>query len=206
MQGNQAATVFHRMAWLRAVEQAYGHQALHLTAWSAGRLVGLLPLFLIWVNLSWTIFLFGAEVAHTAVNLKRMEMAELAERTVLGPGDLLAVTVAVGRQYVSGKGAAPFNRIAAAVSLPAGSVLALLDRLTEAKVVCPVQTEDMSEFVLARPAERILLTEVLSAGDGSTEQRCEKAIADVVGQVREQSNRALEAVTLADVLAEKPSA
>ena len=47
LQGHQAATVFHRMAWLWAVEQAYGHRPLHLIAWSDGRLVGLLPLFLV---------------------------------------------------------------------------------------------------------------------------------------------------------------
>lgn len=42
-----SATVFHRLAWSRAVEEAYGHRAVHLTAWSGGRLVGLLPLFLV---------------------------------------------------------------------------------------------------------------------------------------------------------------
>jgi len=35
--------------------------------------LGLLPLFLFWVNLSWLIFLFGAQLAHSAVNLSRIE-------------------------------------------------------------------------------------------------------------------------------------
>ncbi len=42
-----SATVFHMMAWSRAVEAAYGHRPMHLTAWSGDRLVGVLPLFLV---------------------------------------------------------------------------------------------------------------------------------------------------------------
>lgn len=42
-----SATVFHRLAWSRAVQRAYGHRPLHQTAWVRGRLVGVLPLFLV---------------------------------------------------------------------------------------------------------------------------------------------------------------
>jgi FemAB-related protein (PEP-CTERM system-associated) len=42
-----SATVFHMMAWSRAVERTYGHRPMHLTAWSDDRLVGALPLFLV---------------------------------------------------------------------------------------------------------------------------------------------------------------
>lgn len=42
-----AGTVFHRLAWSRAVSAAYPHRSLHLTAWSGDRMVGLLPLFFV---------------------------------------------------------------------------------------------------------------------------------------------------------------
>ena len=42
-----SATVFHLLQWSRAVERAYGHRPWHLTAWCGGRLVGVLPLFLV---------------------------------------------------------------------------------------------------------------------------------------------------------------
>ena len=45
LQGRPEATVFHRLAWSEAVVAAYGHQPLHVTAWSGGRLAGVLPLF-----------------------------------------------------------------------------------------------------------------------------------------------------------------
>ena len=47
VQAHPLATVFHRMAWSKAVAQAYGHRPVHLTAWSGDRLVGVLPLFLV---------------------------------------------------------------------------------------------------------------------------------------------------------------
>lgn len=45
VRSHPSATVFHRLAWSRAVERAYGHRPLHLTAWSGDRLSGVLPLF-----------------------------------------------------------------------------------------------------------------------------------------------------------------
>lgn len=40
-------TLFHTMAWRAAVSAAFGHRAIYLTAVRNGRLVGVLPLFLI---------------------------------------------------------------------------------------------------------------------------------------------------------------
>jgi FemAB-related protein (PEP-CTERM system-associated) len=40
-------TVFHKLAWSRAVEEAYGHEPLHLVARSGDRVSGVLPLFLV---------------------------------------------------------------------------------------------------------------------------------------------------------------
>jgi len=42
-----SGTVFHRLAWSRAVSAAYPHKPLHLTAWAEGRMVGILPLFFV---------------------------------------------------------------------------------------------------------------------------------------------------------------
>lgn len=47
MQQHRSATVFHRLAWSNAVESVYNHRAVHVTAWCDGRLVGLLPLFVV---------------------------------------------------------------------------------------------------------------------------------------------------------------
>lgn len=41
------ATAFHTRAWQEVCSSALGHQPLHLTAWEAGELVGLLPLHVV---------------------------------------------------------------------------------------------------------------------------------------------------------------
>jgi membrane protein len=163
--------------------------------------LGLLPLFLIWLNLTWLIFLFGAELSHTAVNLEGMRMAELAERTMLGPADLLAVALAVGGPFVRGEGATGVDKISATVKLPGVSLAKLLDRLTKAGVLCPVEAGESSAYVLARPAEGIPLAEVMSAGSAATEGRCDADLGEAVGRVRRRSEQAMAGVTLADVLA-----
>ncbi|MBM4020619.1 MAG: FemAB family PEP-CTERM system-associated protein [Planctomycetes bacterium] len=45
--GHPAGTVFHKLAWSRAVQAAYGHEPLHLLARSEGHICGVLPLFLV---------------------------------------------------------------------------------------------------------------------------------------------------------------
>jgi len=44
--------------------------------------LGLLPVFLFWMNLSWFIFLFGAEFAYTAANLDRLEGTRHYDETI----------------------------------------------------------------------------------------------------------------------------
>ena len=47
VQAHPLGTVFHRLAWSQGVQEAYGHRPTHLTASIDGRLVGVLPLFLV---------------------------------------------------------------------------------------------------------------------------------------------------------------
>jgi len=47
VRAHPSATVFHRLAWSDAVEKVYRHSPVHVTAWSEGKLVGLLPLFFV---------------------------------------------------------------------------------------------------------------------------------------------------------------
>ena len=166
--------------------------------------LGLLPIFLFWLNLSWTIFLFGAELSHTAANLSSMQAAELAGRISLRPVDMLAAVVALARTYQAGTGAVRFEQIGAKLNLPDESVQKLLDRLIENQLVCPVENENANMYVLARPAYKIPLLEILEfdlpAGAPSTPSPYEKEITQLVTQVKNQTKNALGKLTLADIL------
>jgi len=187
--------------WL-AAKWAFG---LYLTeVVGAGSLygaLGLLPLFLIWLNTSWLIFLFGGELAHTAANLRRLRSAERAQRTVAGPWDLLAAALAVAGPYVAGRGPADVTSVAGRLGLPAETARRLLEALTRLGVVCPVESPEEA-YVPARPVADVKVADVLAAAarDGAAGGDYDPALARAVKAARERAAGALGELTLADAL------
>ena len=166
--------------------------------------LGLIPLFLFWLNLIWLIFLFGAELAHTAAHLSRMQSAEEAEKIELSPWDSLAAAVVVARRYESGGGWTETAEVAEALNLPGPAVERLIGKLKTADVVCPVEsggTKRSSAYVLARPAERIGVLEIVETdrGAGGGRPGCDQEVAARLEAVRGRVGEALEETTLADV-------
>ena len=136
------------------------------------------------------------------MNLGRMQSAEEAERTVLGPSDLLAAAVAVAQPYVSGSGPVGFRELAERLGLPDASVQRLLERLAGWGMVTRTGAGAESAYVLARPPEKIALLELLElGGSGAVGSRCRGDIARAVQRVRRRAGEALGGWTLADVLA-----
>jgi membrane protein len=167
--------------------------------------LGVFPLFLMWLNFSWLIFLFGAELAHTVANLHSMQQTERAEKTVLGPSDVLAAAVAIGRPFAADRGLATLAHVAGALRLPTESVRWLIDQLIARGFVCAAEGEDgEARYLLARPAGKIPVAEILAIGDprGNPDgaARYDDEIAMPVARVQSGSQTALANVTLADVL------
>lgn len=165
--------------------------------------LGLVPLFLFWLNLSWTIFLFGAEVAYTAGNLRRMQSEELAGRIVIGPIDRLAAALVVTENYLRGRGPVTFEDIARRLDLPDSSARWVVDRLVTLKVLSPAEVDGRSAYVPERPAEDIGVLEVMEVTPDGAEAlavrsytpRIEKRLDRFVRAARDR----LGQTTLADV-------
>jgi YihY family inner membrane protein len=163
--------------------------------------LGLLPLFLMWLSLSWWIFLFGAQLAHTATHLQRFQSAELARQITLGPLDLLAVALAIGRPFAKGQQAPTLDDLSAAVNLPDESVQRLIDRLKDVGVITSTSRDDGTGFVLAAAPHQIALFKLLELTgehDASRLSRIDPDIGERVHRVRQQA--ATEQATLADLL------
>ena len=167
--------------------------------------LGLLPLFLIWVNISWWIFLFGAQIAHTAANLQQLQAAERAEGAVLTAWDVLSAGLAVTDRYRTGAGPAPVAQVADDLRLTERATRQLLDRLTDRGVLAAVDARDGPAYLPARPLERIEVLELLdmgvAAGAGSAPGPRAAAMRAVLDEVRRRTQRALKDLTLADVMA-----
>lgn len=168
-------------------------------------ILGVLPLFLLWLNLSWMIFLFGAELAHTAANLGQIWRAEESEAAFLSPSDALAVTLAVAGAFQSGEGPIRPDRIAKRVRLPDEEVQWLLERLAERQFVCPVNGETELCYVLARPPASLRVNEILEAGERREPQGKIAARAGdpaaIAADINSQMRSTISTLTVADVLA-----
>jgi membrane protein len=164
----------------------------------------LIPLFLLWLNLSWWIFLFGAELAHTAAHLSRMVWADRAGGSVLGIWQLLSALVAVAQVQRRRGGPADRDRLVRALHLPPGMVDRLLETLEDQGLICRTDSDDSREYLLTRSPEDIALDHVLSSGltSGDTMEwdGASGSVARGVDLIRSHAAEGVEGMTLAEVV------
>ncbi len=174
-------------------------------------LLGVLPLFLMWLNLSWLIFLFGAQLAHTAAHLSQMRWAEAVDRRLLGLTDLLAVATAVARRFIHGDGPVALHRLASEVALPEEAVGRLLEKLRAGGVVIAVGNEDAPSFAPARPPEQIRLAELVrliedcQAPAATTDDDEGAPVRSAAAGAVQRMTAAVADTTLADLATASPS-
>lgn len=161
-------------------------------------LLGVLPLFLLWLYYSWLIFLFGAELAHTAVHLGEIEAAEDASRRKVGPLDLLAAMLAVARRFTDAGGAMTVDEVARTLKAPPHVAAGLLEQLAAAGLLCRAEGADAPAYVPAGPVDRLDVVRVLEAGQfgAVSTSACDPAVAASVAAVRERIHAALGHMTL----------
>jgi len=164
--------------------------------------MGLIPLFLLWLNLSWWIFLFGAQVAHAAASVKRLMRADQDRDTPLTAWHDLAAVLAVARTQVARDGPASPADVAEILACPEVRAERLLRRLAEAGLL--VRTEGEAErVVLAVQPEHLPVRRVLGIhcpdapldGEGG-----DAAVTRAVADARRRAEAGIENLTLADLL------
>lgn len=125
-------------------------------------ILGVFPIFLFWLNLSWTIFLFGAELAHTAGSVVLISARDPVGATVVSAHDAVKIVLTVAAAFRSGRGPVAAQRLVAQSALTAEAGHWLLRRLQELDIVCGVRGDRLT---LARDPEKISLSEVWAAVD-----------------------------------------
>jgi membrane protein len=125
-----------------------------------------LPLLFVWLYFFWAIVLFGAEVAFAHQNLEqyrrevRGRKAGPAEREAIG----LCVTLEVARAFRDGHAAWNADGLSDALKIPVRTVRDILRHLEAAGVVAERGGDPREDdFQLARPAETILVTDVIAS-------------------------------------------
>ncbi len=124
-----------------------------------------LPLFLIWVYVSWVIVLVGAELCYAFQNLKTVEKASrfsnisMKERQLAG----LSAAAALTRAFYSQNGAPSLDELAQELDLPENLLTDALETLRRAGLAGQVERDEQERFVLLQPPERVRAKDVLEA-------------------------------------------
>jgi membrane protein len=164
-------------------------------------------LFLVWIYLSWSIFLLGAEVAyaHQTLPLYRREVrgepASPAARETLG----LAIAVQCARAFREGGPPWTADALSEALDVPLRTVRGVLDELARAQILSECGGEREGAYQLARPLEQVRVAELLAALRGSRETalaapEVARAVAEVLAEVDRAAAAAAEGRSLRDLV------
>ncbi len=121
------------------------------------------PLFLIWIYLSWIIILFGAEVGYYLE-----DNSTVKGEGVWGPFGLkikeqivLAILAEMTKKFEFGQGDIEINRLSERLYCPVKLIRQILYVLTELGYVLPVSLENREAHVLARSPSSFTCSELL---------------------------------------------
>jgi len=194
--GGAATTV---VLWLIA-RWGFALYVRHVGRQSIYGAMGLVPLFLMWLNISWLIFLFGAELAHTAANLSRLQLTEQSRSRILSQWDLLAVLLIVARANIAGERPIRIEQISGKLGLPDDATENLLSRLCEEGLIARGTGDEGQTYLLARSAHRMKVSDVLKIGSAyvgaGTAGQCAAEIAGSIGQIRSKAHANIEELTV----------
>ncbi len=172
--------------------------------------LGLVPLVLVWIYVSWLLVLLGAEIAHALQNLRLLEAEDRRQRDDEPINGLLAAQLlaAVAATHEVGGAGHPKERLVTEFGLTPDNVERVIARLKHHGLIGEVRG-DINGYIPARPATSIQLDEVLAAFRSSDIEIAHGATAPafvkLVGELEEGRRRRIAGVTIADLMPTKKS-
>jgi membrane protein len=177
----------------------------HAGAKSLYGALALIPLFLMWLNFSWLIFLLGAQLAYAAGNLERVRSGARSSRHIISHWDVLAAAVAVALGSRAKEAPVALHDVSAQLGLSEDAAEQVLAILAAHGVVCRTADDTARTFLLAKPADRIRVADLLELGSADRSKAAAVKFApDVeksVAQVRSRSSAGIEGLTIAALTA-----
>lgn len=170
--------------------------------------LGLIPLFLFWVYITWFIFLFGLVWAYTLQTARGHVPTKAEDEGAedLLPGDphwLLLLMVEVASAYERGE-TIDRAQLQERLCLPARVLQPLSDTLEKHGLLRRIECEHSDQFVPARPAEKITVADVVHAGRYAPANPTTKSWI-VLRELLAQVEREMGQRTLAELSYEKAS-
>lgn len=130
--------------------------------------LGLIPLFLFWLYVTWLIVLFGLELTHAlqVVNEGRLRRQEVENDSdqLCDPGCVLPLMVQLTQAFDGGR-ACNIEELADRLRLPQRTVDRLLAALRGAHLVHEVERDDEPAYALARSPGKIAVADLLDVAE-----------------------------------------
>ena len=161
-----------------------------------------LPVFLVWIYLSWAIALFGAEIswAFQEEQRRRLIAGPLGDASVWECLHIEMLRVVVER-FQTGLGATAVSHVAMATEVPAATCTQLLDNLTEVGLTLS-DAGDPCGYLPARPAETTTLCDVREALRSIIRRAMPAAVTPRIGTALAAGHEVMALrVSLADLVA-----
>ena len=165
--------------------------------------IALVPLFLLWTNLSWWIFLFGAQIAHTIEYAVRLGAAWPGQDEVLTAWHTVGALVAVALRRAVSDRPVPVQDVAKALGLSYDTAGKLLGQLESAGLVCRVAGGGPAAYVSLKDVSKIRLADVLQTSLDDRRgivRHWDRDVAAIVDKLRSRVGSGIADVTLAGVL------
>jgi membrane protein len=128
--------------------------------------IALMPLFLLWLWVTWMIILFGLEVTEALQAIASGRDDEERRRgegeALVDPGWLVTLSAQVARAFAAGETREP-GELANRLNLPRPTARLMVDVLVEAGVLRRLGEDEAGALTLARPAERVRVADILAA-------------------------------------------
>ena len=169
--------------------------------------IAILPLFMLWVYLTWLIVLFGMQASYTLQHFTRLVESKLRllsdsgnqNAALVDPLVLLAIAKAIQEGFAAGKPCTA-ESVASSTKIGPSQAAELLEALTEAQIVNRVyKGEELLGWTPARPADGIGLDEILKAAHQVDGFRISGADEQLPVRIRDAAVAVCTGMTLADL-------
>ena len=173
-----------------------------------------LPLFLIWMQISWEILLLGGELSFAYQNVARFDEER---ESLLVSYDcrrklMVGVRVLVSRAFRDGRGAVSFSEIRDRLDVPTRIMNNILYTLVQARMLSEIRTEGTDydlEYAPARDISTLRVYDILSAVDShgfgrdTIDMRSNRELrrcAEVVERLKDVTRASTENVLLTELM------
>ncbi len=172
--------------------------------------IAILPLFMLWVYLTWLIVLLGMQASFTLANFSELVESKLRtlngsntdDAVLIDPLVMLSIARAVQGSFVEGTPCTA-EGVASKAKLDQRQATKLLDALTRAGLTNRVyEGESLKGWTPARPGDQIRLDEILEAAHGVDGFRQSGAGEQLPASIRQAAMLACKELTLKDLQGE----